>query len=118
MRILDGTHRVIDSPHQHAEQRVAGAEELHFLGDEVLFLRLRFAGNGCGNASCRSHILSKLAGGCSLWAMVVMMTMMMQYYLAHNSITPTLFIWPVRKPKVTRVPHTHSLAQAKRSKSL
>lgn len=64
---------MIDAPHQHAEQRVAGAEELHFLGDEVLLLRLRFAGDGCGDASCRSHVSSKPAGGCSLWAMMGMM---------------------------------------------
>ncbi|TNN59508.1 hypothetical protein EYF80_030323 [Liparis tanakae] len=45
------THRMVDSPHQHAEQRVAGTEELHFLSDEVLFLGLRFARNSCGNAA-------------------------------------------------------------------
>lgn len=39
------THRMVDSPHKHAEQRVAGTEELHFLSHEVLFLRLRFARN-------------------------------------------------------------------------
>lgn len=47
---------MVDSPHQHAEQRVAGTEELHFLCDKVLFLGLRLARNGCGNAARRSHI--------------------------------------------------------------
>lgn len=50
------THRMVDSPHHHAEQRVAGTEELHFLGDKVLFLGLRLARNGCGNAARRSHL--------------------------------------------------------------
>lgn len=50
----DGTYRMVDSPHHHAEKRVAGTEELHFLRDEVLFLGL--ARNGCGNAARRSHI--------------------------------------------------------------
>lgn len=54
---LDGvTHRMVDSPHKHAEQRVAGTEELHFLSNEVFFLGLRFTRNGCGNAARRSHL--------------------------------------------------------------
>lgn len=56
IRTLDGlTHRMVDSPHNHAEQRVACAEELHFLGNEVLFLGLRFARNRCSDAGRRSH---------------------------------------------------------------
>lgn len=50
------THRMVDSPHHHAEQRVAGTEELHFLRDKVFFLGLRLARNGCGNAARRSHL--------------------------------------------------------------
>lgn len=50
------THRMVDSPHKHAEQRVAGTEELHFLSHEVFFLGLRFTRNGCGNAARRSHL--------------------------------------------------------------
>lgn len=54
---LDGlTHRMVDSPHDHAEQRVAGTEELHFLSHEVFLLGLGFARNGCGNAARRSHL--------------------------------------------------------------
>lgn len=62
----DLTYRVIDSPHEHAEQRVAGTEELHFLGHEVFLLGLRFARNRCGDAGRRSHVSSKLGGCCSL----------------------------------------------------
>lgn len=52
IRTLDGlTHRMVDSPHNHAEQRVAGTEELHFLSNEVFFLGLRFARNRCGNTA-------------------------------------------------------------------
>lgn len=47
---------MVDSPHNHAEQRVAGAEELHFLRDKVLFLGLRLARDGCGNAARRGHL--------------------------------------------------------------
>lgn len=47
---------MVDSPHHHAEQRVAGTEQLHFLRDKVLFLGLRLARNGCGNAARRSHL--------------------------------------------------------------
>lgn len=43
---------MVDSPHNHAEQRVAGTEELHFLCDKVLFFGLRLARNGCGDAAC------------------------------------------------------------------
>lgn len=50
------THRMVDSPHNHAEQRVAGTEQLHFLGDEVFLLGLGFARNWCGNAARRSHL--------------------------------------------------------------
>lgn len=50
------THRMVDSPHYHAEQGVAGTEQLHFLGDEVLLLGLGFARNWCGNAARRSHL--------------------------------------------------------------
>lgn len=48
----DVTYRMVDSPHNHAEQRVAGTEELHFLCDKVLFFGLRLARNGCGDAAC------------------------------------------------------------------
>lgn len=50
------THRMVDSPHHHAEQRVAGTEELHFLRDKVLFLGLGLARNGCGDAARRGHL--------------------------------------------------------------
>lgn len=54
---LDGlTHRMIYSPHHHAEEGVAGSKELDFLGNEVLFLGLRFARNRCDNTARRSHL--------------------------------------------------------------
>lgn len=54
---LEGfTYRMIYSPHHHAEQRVAGSEELHFLSNEVFLLGLRFARNRCGNTARRSHL--------------------------------------------------------------
>lgn len=53
---------MVDSPHHHAEQRVAGAEELHFLRDKVLFLGLRLARDGCGNAARRGHLSGESAG--------------------------------------------------------
>lgn len=58
----DATYRMVDSPHHHAEQRVAGTEELHFLCDKVLFLGLRLARNGCGNAARRSHVSANQPG--------------------------------------------------------
>lgn len=54
------TYRVIDSPHEYAEERVAGTKQLHFLSHEVFLLRLRFARNRCGDAGRRSHVSSKL----------------------------------------------------------
>lgn len=45
LNVQNLTYRVVDSPHDHAEQRVAGTEELHFLSNEVFFLGLRFARN-------------------------------------------------------------------------
>lgn len=47
----DLTHRVVYSPHKHAEQGIAGTEELHFLSNKVLFLGLRFTRNRCGDAA-------------------------------------------------------------------
>lgn len=55
---------MVDSPHDHAEQGVAGTEQLHFLGDEVFLLGLRLARNGCGDAGRRSHVQGKVAGRC------------------------------------------------------
>lgn len=54
---------MVDSPHDHAEQGVAGAEQLHFLGDEVLLLGLRLARNGRGDAGCRSHVQGEVVAG-------------------------------------------------------
>lgn len=47
----DLTHRVVYSPHKHAEEGIAGTEELHFLSNKVLFLGLRFTRNRCGDAA-------------------------------------------------------------------
>lgn len=48
---------MVDSPHEHAEKRVAGAEKLLLLRHEVFFLRFGFAGDGGGEAgSCRGHV--------------------------------------------------------------
>lgn len=42
-RAAEEPYRVVDPPHEHAEQRVAGPEQLHFLSHEVLLLRLGLA---------------------------------------------------------------------------
>lgn len=50
-------YRVVDSPHQDAEKRVAGAEKLLLLRHEVLFLGFGFAGDGGGETgSSRCHV--------------------------------------------------------------
>lgn len=66
------THRMVDSPHDHAEQGVAGTEQLHFLGDEVFLLGLGLARDGCGDAGRRSHVQGKVAavGGVEIEAVV------------------------------------------------
>lgn len=48
---------MIDSPHQHTEERVAGAEKLLLLRHEVFFLRFGFAGDRRDEAgSSRGHV--------------------------------------------------------------
>lgn len=42
-RAAEEPYRMVDPPHEHAEQRVAGPEQLHFLSHEVLLLRLGLA---------------------------------------------------------------------------
>lgn len=42
-RAAEQTYRVVDPPHEHTEQRVAGPEQLHFLSHEVLLLGLGLA---------------------------------------------------------------------------
>jgi len=54
---MDGpTHRMVDSPHHHAEERVAGAEQLHLLGHEVFLLCLRLTRDGRDDSTRRSHL--------------------------------------------------------------
>lgn len=47
--------RVVDPPHEDAEQRVAGPEQLHFLRHEVLLLRLGFTRQGGGDGAGGRH---------------------------------------------------------------
>lgn len=41
-------YRMIDSPHEDAQKWLGGSEELHFLADEMLLLRLRL---GCAESA-------------------------------------------------------------------
>lgn len=56
VRKLD-PYRVVHSPHQDAEQRVAGPKQLHLLRHEVFLLGFGFPGDGCSEvAGCRGHV--------------------------------------------------------------
>lgn len=104
------TYRMVDSPHDHAEQGVAGAEQLHFLGDEVFLLGLRLARNGRGDAGRRSHVRGEVGrvaavGGVEIEAVVYPPpTAPLSLRLArppttHDSVTARLFIQPAHKNK-------------------
>lgn len=50
------THRVIDAPHQDAQHRLTGSENLHFLLHEVLLLRLPLGAQRVGGGAGRGHV--------------------------------------------------------------
>lgn len=45
------TYRVVDPPHEHTEEGLAGSEELDFLTDEMFLLGFGFAGAARGGAA-------------------------------------------------------------------
>lgn len=54
-RVRRSAYRVVDPPHEDAEQRVAGPEQLHFLRHEVLFLGLGFTRHDGHDAAGGRH---------------------------------------------------------------
>lgn len=55
--------RVVDPPHEDAEQRVASPEQLHFLRHEVLFLGLGFTRHDGHDAAGGRHGAAGGGGG-------------------------------------------------------
>lgn len=55
--------RVVDPPHEDAEQRVASPEQLHFLRHEVLFLGLGFTRHDGHDAAGGRHGAAGGRGG-------------------------------------------------------